>query len=711
MASEEVKQKLQRSILNRQSLKQAETQDQRDMAQISELDTQHQHPNTPPSQQHRCRQLWRAASESVLKHKQRRCSSSRRDPLHNSSYSSSSWQCFPPSDQSDQSSQQSDHSIQLYHQMDRNPNFIGPLKMWIQSPVCVSHENMLRPFIFLQHVYVDTTLFTSPHMARMPDVCITEHKPLVRCQSQPQAMREQQTGFHHRYSYREPDRPSHTHRRRPGADERTAGQEKGNVSFVVGDDTSLTPQEELCEEHRSTESRSSSHLSPSNKLRHRPPVRIHTRSHRPLTHTLSSPPAYYLHDTAESPFNHAHRTGLAYDPQMLKQQCICGDSSCDAEHAGRIPKVFDRLRECGVSDQCKWITGGQHSEKDDQLLHQVSSLAFNGANALSNLHPEAVGMAAGCVTQLVLLVAQGHLRNGFAIVQPHGHDASHSSPSKSVVASNPVAVATKELQKKHNNRKILIIDWDDHHCKGTQEVFYTDPNVLLISLHRDSNTTPSAEAGRPDQVGQGEGKGFNVNVEWSCDLGPHIGDAEYLAAFRTVIKPIAQEFRPDLVLISTEFNTADGHPSSQGGPRVSAKCFALLTQSLMQLSGGRVIVVLQGGHDVMAVCEASKACVNALLEKKIASLSDDVLMKKPCAAAAQSLHRVLQIHSQFWSSVKALTNTVGESWFQAEGKHSAHTDTASALASLSMTTTNYTRLWRGRSEPVEHDEDEETIPA
>ncbi|KAF5890174.1 histone deacetylase 4-like isoform X2, partial [Clarias magur] len=692
MASEEVKQRLQRSILSRQSLRQAETRDQRETEQICELDTQHEHPNTPPCQQRR-------TSESVLKHKQRRCSSSRRDPFHNSCYSSS--QCSPPSDQSEQTSQLSNSSIQLYHQMDRNSNFIGPLKMWIQSPFRVSHENVLHPFIVLQHVYVDTALFTSPHLAVMPDVCITKmhHKPLVRCHSQPQVMRERQTGFHHRYSYKEPDRPSHTHgmiptnvciipceQRHPGADERTAGQVKVNVTFAV---EGSTPQEELCEEHRITESRSSSHLCPNNTLRHRPAFRKPSRSHRPLTHTLSSSPAYSLLDAAESPFDHAHRTGLVYDPQMLKQQCICGDSSCDAEHAGRIPKVFDRLRECGVSDQCKWITGNQHSVEDDQPLHRVSSLAFNGEDPRSHLHPEAVGMAAGCVTQLVLLVAQGRLRNGFAIVQPHGHDASHSSLSKSVVAFNPVAVATKELQKKHN-RKILIIDWDDHHCKGTQEVFYTDPNVLLISLHRDGNTASSTEAGRPDQVGQGEGKGFNVNVEWSCDLGPHIGDAEYLAAFRTVIKPIAQEFCPDLVLISTEFNTADGHPSSQGGPRVSAKCFALLTQSLMDLAGGRVVVVLQGGHDVMAVCEASKACVNALLEKKISSLSDDVLMKKPCAAAARSLHRVLQIHSQFWSSVKALTNTVGESWFQAEGKRSAHTDTASALASLSMTTSNYT---------------------
>ncbi|KAF4078760.1 hypothetical protein AMELA_G00185300 [Ameiurus melas] len=223
----------------------------------------------------------------------------------------------------------------------------------------------------------------------------------------------------------------------------------------------------------------------------------------------------------------------------------------------------------------------------------------------------------------------------------------------------------------------------------TQEMFYTDPNVLHISLHC------STVKGRADEVGFGDGEGFNVNVEWSRDLDPPIGDTEYLAAFRTVIKPIAQQFSPDVILISTKFNTVDGHPASHGGLRVSAKCFGLLTQNLMELSGGHVVVVLEQGHDITAVCEASMAY--------------DVLMKKPCAAAVQSLHRVLQIHSQYWSSVRDLTHTVGESWLWAERKYSVQTDTASALASLSVTTPKYTGFFRGGTEPVEHDEDEDKM--
>ncbi|XP_060776176.1 histone deacetylase 4 isoform X2 [Neoarius graeffei] len=721
MASDEVKQKLQRYILSRRRFNQAKTQ--RDTAQGSELDRQDEDLNTPPSPQYRGKQLWRTASELVRKHKpERSSSSSRKDPLHStqsvssmdsvsSSRNSPACQCSPPSDQCYHTPALWDYRLQPLHQMDANPSFIGPLKMWIQSPVTVSHENMLSHFILLKHVYVDTSVFTSPHLTVLPGVhaSVRQHRPLDRCQSQPLLLREQPSGFHERHSFRTPQRPSHTYKtipprlcgipceqRHPEAEKRTAAAWKGKASFVVGEDDS----DELSY---------SSQPSPNTERRqHRPAFRIHNRPNQPVKHTLFPPPAYHLPGTADSAPDHAHSTGLVYDPQMLKQQCICGDSSCDAKHAGRIPKVFDRLQECGVSDQCKWIKGKQCSMEAVQVLHQNCSFASYGSSPPSPQQPPAVKMAAGCVTELVLLVAQGRIRNGFAIVQPHGHEASQSSPSKSEATFSPVAIAAKQLQKKHKNRKILILDWDVHHCNITQEMFYRDPDVLHISLHRYGN---SAASGRPDEVGLDDGEGFNVNVEWLYDLDPPVGDAEYLAAFRTVIKPIAQEFSPDIILISTQFDTVDGHPASRGGPRVSAQCFGLLTQNLMELSGGRVVVVLERGHDVPAVCEASKACVNALLKKKIVFLSDDVLMKKPCAAAVQSLCRVLQIHSQYWTSVKTLKHTVAESWLQAKGKHSAHADTASALASLSMTTPNYTGpkifafCHRG-TEPVEHDEDE-----
>lgn len=82
--------------------------------------------------------------------------------------------------------------------------------------------------------------------------------------------------------------------------------------------------------------------------------------------------------------------------------------------------------------------------------------------------------------------------------------------------------------------------------------------------------------------------GFNVNIGWGGSLNPPMGDAEYLAAFRSIVMPIAQDFQPDVVLVSCGFDAANGHPPPLGGYRVSPACFGWMTRQLMALAGGKV---------------------------------------------------------------------------------------------------------------------------
>uniref|UniRef100_A0A8B9H825 Histone deacetylase 7a n=1 Tax=Astyanax mexicanus TaxID=7994 RepID=A0A8B9H825_ASTMX len=210
---------------------------------------------------------------------------------------------------------------------------------------------------------------------------------------------------------------------------------------------------------------------------------------------------------------------------------------------------------------------------------------------------------------------------------------------------NSVAIAAKQLQQKLSVTKILIVDWDVHHGNGTQEIFYNDPSVLYISLHRYDNGNFFPGSGGPTEVGSGAGEGFNVNVAWTGGLEPPMGDAEYLAAFRTVVMPIAREFSPDVVLVSSGFDAAEGHPAPLGGYKVTAKCFGFLTRQLMVLAGGRVVLALEGGHDLTAICDASEACVSALLGVED-PFPEEVLLQKPNDNAVLSLQRVLQIQSE-----------------------------------------------------------------
>uniref|UniRef100_A0A4W5MKN0 histone deacetylase n=1 Tax=Hucho hucho TaxID=62062 RepID=A0A4W5MKN0_9TELE len=384
--------------------------------------------------------------------------------------------------------------------------------------------------------------------------------------------------------------------------------------------------------------------------------------HKPLSRTRSEPlpqSLRSLHPLLQQHHNsqllerlkqqtHLGKVSLVYDSQMLKHQCTCGDNSSHPEHAGRIQSIWSRLQERGLRGQCETIRGRKATLEELQSVHSERHVLLYGTNPLNRLKLDnrklagilsqrmfvmlpcggvgvdndtiwneshtstASRMAAGSVTELAFRVAKGELKNGFAVVRPPGHHADPSNPM-GFCYFNSVAIAAKQLQQKLSANKILIVDWDVHHGNGTQDVFYNDPSVLYISLHRydDGNFFPGS--GGPAEVGSGAGEGFNVNVAWTGGLDPPMSDAEYIAAFRTVVMPIAQEFSPDVVLVSSGFDAAEGHPAPLGGYKVSAKCFGFLTRQLMGLAGGRVIMALEGGHDLTAICDASEACVSALL--------------------------------------------------------------------------------------------------
>ena len=125
---------------------------------------------------------------------------------------------------------------------------------------------------------------------------------------------------------------------------------------------------------------------------------------------------------------------------------------------------------------------------------------------------------------------------------------------------NTVAIAAKKLLSANLAKKVLIVDWAIHHGNGTQQAFYESSDVLYISLHRYDNGNFYPGTGGPAECGSGAGLGFNVNVAWTGALEPRpMGDAEYLAAFRSVVMPIATAFDPDMVIVSAGFDAAVGH--------------------------------------------------------------------------------------------------------------------------------------------------------
>uniref|UniRef100_A0A8D0ASR4 Histone deacetylase n=1 Tax=Sander lucioperca TaxID=283035 RepID=A0A8D0ASR4_SANLU len=367
--------------------------------------------------------------------------------------------------------------------------------------------------------------------------------------------------------------------------------------------------------------------------------------HRPLARTQSAP--------------------LPQSPQALQQLVVQQQHQHFLEKHYKVQYMFIGLL-------------GPISQKMYAVL-PCGGIGVDSDTVWNEMHSSAaVRMAVGSVIELAFRVASAELKNGFAVVRPPGHHAEEST-AMGFCFFNSVAITAKLLQQKLGVGKILIVDWDIHHGNGTQQAFYTDHNVLYISLHRydDGNFFPGS--GAPEEVGSGAGVGFNVNIAWTGGVEPPMGDVEYLTAFRTVVMPIAHQFSPDVVLVSAGFDAVEGHQSPLGGYNVSAKCFGQLTQLLMGLAGGRIVMALEGGHDLTAICDASEACVAALLGDP----------EQPCPKAWASLERVIEIQSKHWSCLQSLSQTSGHSLLDsplgAQGQSEKdEADTVSAMASLSV---------------------------
>ncbi|XP_029340766.1 histone deacetylase 9 isoform X10 [Mus caroli] len=440
--------------------------------------------------------------------------------------------------------------------------------------------------------------------------------------------------------------------------------------------------------------------------------------HGLLSRTHSSPAASMSpHPAADCPRQPSSATGIAYDPLMLKHQCICGSSTTHPEHAGRIQSIWSRLQETGLLNKCERIQGRKASLEEIQLVHSEHHSLLYGTNPLdgqkldprtllgdesrkffsslpcgglgvdsdtiwNELHSSgAARMAVGCVIELASKVASGELKNGFAVVRPPGHHAEESA-AMGFCFFNSVAITAKYLRDQLNISKILIVDLDVHHGNGTQQAFYADPSILYISLHRYDEGNFFPGSGAPNEVGVGLGEGYNVNIAWTGGLDPPMGDVEYLEAFRTVVMPVAREFDPDMVLVSAGFDALEGHTPPLGGYKVTAKCFGHLTKQLMTLANGRVALALEGGHDLTAICDASEACINALLGNEPGPLEEDVLHQSVNTNAAASLQKTIDIQSKYWKSIKMVAAARGGALPASQLQE--ETETVSALASLTV---------------------------
>ena len=337
-------------------------------------------------------------------------------------------------------------------------------------------------------------------------------------------------------------------------------------------------------------------------------------------------------------------TGLVYDERFLRHRA----PYVHPEHPGRLEAIFGRLERDDLAKSARAIPAREATDEELLRIHTPGLLALVAETASHDfvqLDPDtytcrdsalAARLAAGGLVDLCAQVASGMVDDGFALLRPPGHHAEADRPMGFCLFNN-VAVAARALQSAPDAERVLIVDWDLHHGNGTQHSFWEDPSVLYFSTHQFPFYPGTGAA---EEAGGGKGRGFNVNVPWPAGMG----DADHLSAFDRLLLPIARSFSPDLVLVSAGFDAAAG--DLLGGMRVSPGGYAALTERLLSLADGRVVLALEGGYNLDAIARSAAACLRVLLGEES---PNDFGSVSP--AGARKIEEAIEVQREFWKGL------------------------------------------------------------
>jgi acetoin utilization deacetylase AcuC-like enzyme len=212
---------------------------------------------------------------------------------------------------------------------------------------------------------------------------------------------------------------------------------------------------------------------------------------------------------------------------------------------------------------------------------------------------------AACASADVALTAAARLATGergaFALCRPPGHHAARDLYGGYCFLNN-AAIAAQYLRD-HGNERVAILDVDFHHGNGTQDIFYARSDVLYCSIHGDPLDAFPYFAGYADEIGSGEGTGYNLNLPLPRGTDFRI----WRAALETALARIAK-FAPAALVVSLGVDTFENDPISFF--KLKTDDFTRYGRLIGEL-GLPTLFVLEGGY---AVAEIGVNAVNVLQE-------------------------------------------------------------------------------------------------
>ena len=304
-----------------------------------------------------------------------------------------------------------------------------------------------------------------------------------------------------------------------------------------------------------------------------------------------SHPACLEHDPGQGLYGHPEAPGRlrAIEAALAERDWLGWERrEAPAASEGELMLVHPREHVDGIRELCR--SGGGAIDAD----------TFAGEASY-----EAALRAAGGACAMTRALLAGEAKAGFCAVRPPGH---HAEPSRAMgfCLFGNVAVAAALAIAELGVERVFVLDWDVHHGNGTAETFRRRADVLFASIHQGGifpGTGPLGDAG------SGPGEGYTINLPVPAGSEEDV----WLSLLEHIALPAADEFQPQLVLVSAGFDAHRDDPLA--GCRLDASSFAQMACQVREAAarwGAPVGAVLEGGYSLPALADSVVGTMAAL---------------------------------------------------------------------------------------------------
>lgn len=169
---------------------------------------------------------------------------------------------------------------------------------------------------------------------------------------------------------------------------------------------------------------------------------------------------------------------------------------------------------------------------------------------------------------------------------------------------NDVVLVCKILT--NNDKKVLCLDLDAHFGNGTQHAFYKNNRVFTVSFHESGKTLYPWE-GHKHEIGEGKGKGYNMNMPFHAGTDDDI----YKNAFMELVPPILHAFNPDVIVLLVGMDILSVDPLTHF--RMTNNAIADII-SIITAHNKPILALGAGGYSLEDAARGWALCWTALCE-------------------------------------------------------------------------------------------------